>query len=368
MSDTENAAPAGASEGVDAPSSLSMEEAVSRFADASQEPDEDRESEAVSPEGTDEETDQPTQPEGEGEGEAETEAEAEPETAEAPEGAEADNSSEDAGIPLEKIHGNTKINLREGVSWTGKQLKENIERLENVDRHQAELSHKEAQFHQWANQRSQEFQQFQQIAPVAIKALEMQIPPEPEFPEWDASDPVTSMEARHQYDVATRERQAKIGELQQLQAFQQQQQFQAQQEYQARQQEYLQNQTNELLQRMPELKNPENAKVFYDKATQVAAHYGFGPQEIAGLSDARFFPLLKDLAAYRELQTNPPKPLQSKPQQTTPRGAPVAKPGRQVTGADAKTQKRQEMFQRAKRQQGGLSIDDASRLLMSLED
>lgn len=366
MSDTENAAPAGASEGVDAPSSLSMEEAVSRFADASQEPDEDRESEAVSPEGTDEETDQPTQPEGEGEGEAEPEAEAEPETADEANSEETQQEEEPEPLDFDKLHGNTKLRLRDGTELTVGEIKKKWGSLQELERHQQEFAHHSTQFQQWANQRSQEFQQFQQIAPVAIKALEMQIPPEPEFPEWDASDPVTSMEARHQYDVATRERQAKIGELQQLQAFQQQQQFQAQQEYQARQQEYLQNQTNELLQRMPELKNPENAKVFYDKATQVAAHYGFGPQEIAGLSDARFFPLLKDLAAYRELQTNPPKPLQSKPQQTTPRGAPVAKPGRQVSGGEAKTQKRTEALQRAK-QQGGISLDEATRLAMSLD-
>lgn len=354
MSDTENTAPAGESEGEAAPD-MTVAAAAARMADWSDE--------GEAPEPADQPAESDEAPTDEAEAPAGDEAEPEGDEAEVGEGEEPDTEQDDEpALDFDKIHGNTKLRLRDGRELTVGEIKKKWGTLEALESHQQELAHKESQFQQWANQRSQEYQQFQQLAPIALEALQARIPPEPEYPDWDPADLVSSIEAKDKYDRTVRERNQRIAEFQQLQEYQHQQAAVAQQQAQRQFQEYVQNETGELLRRMPELRDPGKAQEFYSHATKAAKDfYDFRPEEIQGLSDHRAFLVLKDAIAYRQLKANPPKPVQPK---AATAGAPVAKPGRQMAAGEQRQAHRQELRQKAIKNGG--SLRDIARLVEDL--
>lgn len=77
---------------------------------------------------------------------------------------------------------------------------------------------------------------------------------------------------------------------------------QQQQELQMRRQaEYAAEQAEILMQKIPELKNPEKAKKMSENWDKVAKDYGFSPQEVAGIVDHRHLLVLTDAMKYRAL-------------------------------------------------------------------
>jgi len=108
------------------------------------------------------------------------------------------------------------------------------------------------------------------------------------------SDPIGYMEAKMTYDEA-------VGAYDQQQhGVQQMQQNQNQQQAQARD-AYLQEQSEILKQRMPEIADPVKGAALKQGIMATGIEYGFSADEMAAVSDSRYVLALNDARKYRDL-------------------------------------------------------------------
>lgn len=113
-------------------------------------------------------------------------------------------------------------------------------------------------------------------------------------------------------------------------------------------------QTQTLLESVPEWKNPEVAKREAMDLIGFAAEYGFAQQEIAAVTDARIVRLLRDAAsAKKQRQADPRKKRVTKAQKTLP-------PGTKTTKSQTRSTRKQKLRERARSTN---NIDDWARLL-----
>lgn len=135
------------------------------------------------------------------------------------------------------------------------------------------------------SQREQAVEQNLQMLGAAIQSFDSQV-------NWDAlrqADPSAFLEAREQ--------QAK-----RLQAFEHSRQ-QIEGLRQARRAEVIAENSQRLMEAMPELLDQAAFKAFGEKVTAAGQTYGFTPQEIAAVEDHRMLQVLSDAAKFRELQS-----------------------------------------------------------------
>jgi len=156
------------------------------------------------------------------------------------------------------------------------------------------------------------------------------------------------MEAKLTYD------EAKAAHDQQLYQLQGMQQQQAQQQQAARQ-AYLAEQAEVLKQHIPEIADPDKGEKLKAGIIDTGVHYGFTPEEMAGVSDARYVRALNDARKYRQLVANKQK-SQSKADGVRP----VVKAGakKRPDGQAATRKKAQQRLQKTG------SIDDALSLIL----
>lgn len=115
------------------------------------------------------------------------------------------------------------------------------------------------------------------------------------------SDPIGYMQANAKYEAEMADYNAQQKQVAQVQ--ERQTKLQEQQR-----QEYLKQQTQELQARVPEFANPETAKVAHEKLVKTGVdHYGFSPDELGAVTDARTVQVLMDAMRWRELQTGKAK-------------------------------------------------------------
>jgi hypothetical protein len=67
------------------------------------------------------------------------------------------------------------------------------------------------------------------------------------------------------------------------------------------QERFVESEAMSLRTKMPELNDPDKAKAIMGKLTTAAEHYGYTPQELAGVMDHRAMLVLRDAARYRDL-------------------------------------------------------------------
>jgi REP element-mobilizing transposase RayT len=156
------------------------------------------------------------------------------------------------------------------------------------------------------------------------------------------------MEAKLQYDE---EKAAHDQHLYQLEGLQQ---HQAQRHQEARQ-AYLAEQAEVLKQYIPEIADPKKGEMLKAGIMDTGIHYGFTPEEMAGVSDARYVRALNDARKYRQLVANKQK-SQSKADGVRP----VVKAGAKKR-PDGQAATRKKAHQRL--QKTG-SIDDALSLML----
>lgn len=131
----------------------------------------------------------------------------------------------------------------------------------------------------------------EQVQTAGFKA-----PPKAPDPALSRTDPIGYMQAEADYRVAMQEYQA-----------QQQQIAQAKQRHDAMQakayEEYVTEQVKALQERIPEFKDPQKGAELKAKLVKTGVDvYGFSPDEMSGISDARYVQVLHDAARWRELQ------------------------------------------------------------------
>lgn len=238
-----------------------------------------------------------------------------------------------------------KINGKE-ERWTLDQLKQSAAGQGYINQKMQENAALEKQYKQQAQALAQQQQQvlalYQQAQQGGLQA------PTPPSKELFDQDPIGYMEAKLTYD------EAKAAHDQQLMQLQGMHQQQAQQQ-QAAKQAYLAEQAEVLKQYIPEIADPEKGEKLKAGIMDAGIHYGFTPEEMAGVSDARYVRALNDARKYRQLVANKQK-SQSKADGVRP----VVKAGAKKR-PDGQAATRKKAHQRL--QKTG-SIDDALSLML----
>lgn len=237
-----------------------------------------------------------------------------------------------------------KVNGKEEY-WTLDQLKQSAAGQGYINQRMQEIARVEKQYKEQAQALAQQQQQVLQLYQQAQQGgLQPPTPPSKEL--FDA-DPIGYMEQKIQYDEAVAQYNQKVSQLRQVQ----QQQAQAQQ---AAQQEYLQQQAEVLRQHIPEIADPEKGAQIKNALVETGVAYGFSPEEMMSVSDARYVRALHDAMKYRRLQENKRKAMQK-----GEKARPVAKAGakKRQDGQAAARKKAQTRLQKTG------SIDDALSLM-----
>ena len=190
-----------------------------------------------------------------------------------------------------------KINGKE-ERWTLDQLKQSAAGQGYINQKMQENAALEKHYKEQAQALAQQQQQvlamYQQAQQGGLQA------PTPPSKELFDQDPIGYMEAKLTYD------EAKAAHDQQLYQLQGMHQQQAQQQQAARQ-AYLAEQAEVLKQYIPEIADPKKGEMLKTEIMDTGMHYGFTPEEMAGVSDARYVRALNDARKYRQLVANKQK-------------------------------------------------------------
>lgn len=182
--------------------------------------------------------------------------------------------------------------------WTLDQLKQSAAGQGYINQKMQENAALEKQYKQQAQALAQQQQQvlamYQQAQQGGLQA------PTPPSKELFDQDPIGYMEAKLTYD------EAKAAHDQQLVQLRGMQQQQAQQQQAARQ-AHLAQQAEVLKQYIPEIVDPEKGEKLKAGIIDTGVHYGFTPEEMAGVTDARYVRALNDARKYRQLIANKKK-------------------------------------------------------------
>jgi hypothetical protein len=262
------------------------------------------------------------------------EAPSEPEAQEA-ETSSADDTPKDEPLDFEKLHGNTRLRLRDGSEVTVGELKKRYGELQEIPRRSQEFEAQRQALEQRQAQFAQQEQFVSQVLPIAIQMATENLPPEP-HPDLLHTDPMLH------YEMSNRRAQAVV-KLQQLHHAQLAGRQQLQQRTQAEMAQYLKAERERLIEALPELKDSAKAQAFQSEIVQTARHYGFTDQDIAQVYDHRLLKMAKDAAAYRKIMAAKPK-VEAKAQNAPP----VATPGKRASPSEQKGRDRTDQLQRLK--------------------
>ena len=230
--------------------------------------------------------------------------------------------------------------------WTLDQLKQSAAGQAAINKRFQEVAEARKQIQQHAAALQQQQQQVVQLHQQAQNGgLQAPIPPTRELFE---SDPIGYMEEKLKYDEGKAQYDQNMFQLQNVQ----QQQVKAQQEAH---QSYLYEQATVLKQYIPEIADPQKGEAIKNALVDTGVQYGFSPEEMQNVTDARYVRALNDARKYRELVSKR-KSAQSKGDKARPMLKAGAK--KQQDG-NASTRKKAQM-----RLQKTGSIEDALSLIL----
>ena len=238
-----------------------------------------------------------------------------------------------------------KINGKE-ENWTLDQLKQSAAGQGYINQKMQENAALEKQLKEQSQALAQQQQEILAMYQNAQQGgLQAPTPPTKEL--FD-QDPIGYMEAKLQYD------EAKVTHDQRLTELHGMQQQQAKQQQEA-QQAYLAEQAQVLTQHIPELADPEKGEKLKSSLIETGVYYGWTPEEMSKVADARYVRALNDARKYRQLVANKQK------SQAKAKGVrPVVKAGakKRPDGQAATRKKAQQRLQKSG------SIDDALSLML----
>lgn len=175
----------------------------------------------------------------------------------------------------------------------------------------------------------QTLQSERQAVLQAFQALQSgNVIPQPVPPQIDANeDPIgwTQEQARYQSEMMQyNQQQAAVQQLEAQNTAHQDQASKA----------YMQEQRAKAVELIPDLGDAEKAPAVMKNLLDVAGSYGYQPDEINGITDARVLAVLKDAASYKALQSST-----AKGQKKVEGARPVLKPGAKRAGNKGAAQK-----------------------------
>ena len=238
-----------------------------------------------------------------------------------------------------------KINGKE-ERWTLDQLKQSAAGQGYINQKMQENAALEKQLKEQSQALAQQQQEILAMYQNAQQGgLQAPTPPTKEL--FD-QDPIGYMEAKLQYDEAKATHDQRLTELHGMQQQQAKQQQEAQQAY-------LAEQAQVLTQHIPELADPEKGEKLKSSLIETGVYYGWTPEEMSKVADARYVRALNDARKYRQLVANKQK------SQAKAKGVrPVVKAGakKRPDGQAATRKKAQQRLQKSG------SIDDALSLML----
>ena len=238
-----------------------------------------------------------------------------------------------------------KINGKE-EHWTLDQLKQSAAGQGYINQKMQENAALEKQLKEQSQALAQQQQEILAMYQNAQQGgLQAPTPPSKEL--FD-QDPIGYMEAKLQYDEAKATHDQRLTELHGMQQQQAKQQQEAQQAY-------LAEQAQVLTQHIPELADPEKGEKLKSSLIETGVYYGWTPEEMSKVADARYVRALNDARKYRQLVANKQK------SQAKAKGVrPVVKAGakKRPDGQAATRKKAQQRLQKSG------SIDDALSLML----
>ena len=192
--------------------------------------------------------------------------------------------------------------------WTLDQLKQSAAGQAAINKRFQENADARKQIQQHAAALQQQQQQVMQLHQQAQNGgLQAPIPPTRELFE---SDPIGYMEEKLKYDEGKAQYDQNMYQLQNVQK----QRAQAQQ---AAHQTYLQEQAQVLTQHIPDIADPKKGEAIKNALVDTGVSYGFTPEEMQNVTDARYVRALNDARKYRELVSKR-KSVQSKGEKARP--------------------------------------------------
>ena len=199
---------------------------------------------------------------------------------------------------------------------------------------------------------SQLQQEAQQVAALRQQLESGQARPMPAPPDDSQfqSDPIGYMEAKMAYDRDMAAYQEQMGQIQQVSQRQEAMRQQALQ-YQ------LKEESQKLIQAIPEFADPEKGAKLKEQIVSTGVEYGYTPEELGQVADARAVKILHDAMRYRQMLA-----ARDSAKEKVQKARPVLKPGAKKTANQGKMAKRQKVAARMK--QTG-SVDDVANFLLS---
>lgn len=358
MSDTPNAAPAGASEQTAMPETGPMDRstAVNLLAELDRPPEKPAE---AAPEATDQPTiETPTDDASDESAEAETEGEdAAPEEDAAAEDTEADA---DPDAQDQFVHGNAKTRLRDGTVVSIGELKKRADEAAEYHAKVPNLAAAAQRIQEREAQLAQQEQQSRDALTNAYNIVNALIPPEPS-PELMLTDPVGHYEQEKRREYTMRQLQQILGSAQAQQQHLMQQDEKARE---AERQAMLARNHQVLSEKIPEISDPVKHRKFMDDITAAVAPFGFTAEEVSQTVEPRLLHMVhvwsKEVAAYRQLMEQ-----KETAQAKTKAAPPVQKPGPRVSAEQA--QKRVADDQLRQWRDSGASRAGAAAILGNLD-
>ena len=182
------------------------------------------------------------------------------------------------------------------IDWNGRKYKTS-ELKRGLDQYRQQVTDFQRK-QQAFNQQTQGFTQYQQQAADmlgnAVKLVEQYMPRKPD-PRLAETDPFAYQSQRATYEAATEKlEEAKRNE------HNFRQQAQAQQHY--RYQQYIANQANATLQKLPELRDPVKFTKWTEELKTVATKHGYVPSDMAYLRDHRLLGVFNDAIKLHRLE------------------------------------------------------------------
>lgn len=172
----------------------------------------------------------------------------------------------------------------------------------NTNRSKA-MAEERKQFEQYAEQQAQALQQRVQQAETLVSSLEQQLVGEYESVDWEqlrVADPAEYAARRQDFAV-------RYNQVKQMEAHAQEEHRALTEQQQQRQQQanyaHLQQEAQKALEIKPEWVDPDvRVKAMNDMGQFLQGKYGYGPDEVAGITDHRVIRLIEDAMAYQSIK------------------------------------------------------------------
>lgn len=233
----------------------------------------------------------------------------------------------------------------ETLEVTGLQYKQGFQREQDYTRKAQDLANRQTQLDTNLNAITQRMAEYDQTLADSKKRLEALIPHEPDWVRLRAENPAQYDETRAAWDAIKKN-------LDDVEKEQQRVAQERQQTFGQQMQTHLQNETQQLVKAMPELKDQATAQKWFSEITEYAQHaFGMPPQMVASATDHRFFLMMEKAMKYDALQN---KGKEQKP------GSKIqtSKPGSSASGPTG-----DKLSQQRKRFQKSGSVEDAAALI-----